>query len=306
MDTLREALEKINIRGRSLFGESMAARTSFRIGGPADALVLPEDPDDVGRLLGLAGELGLPVSVLGGGTNVLVSDSGLRGLVIGLSGMRRLGRDGNALSAEAGLPSDALCGAALDASLSGLEFLSGLPGSIGGAVYMNARCYGGEIADVLTGVDVLLEGRRFTVPFEPGDWAYKKSPFQPGGRYAGAIVLGASFALVPGEAGAIRGLMAEKKRDRVAKGHYLFPCAGSVFKNDRAFGEPTGKILDGLGFRGLRLRSAAVAEYHANIFINPGRASAADVEALMELAEERALAARGFRLEREVVLLGEF
>jgi len=306
VDTLREALEKINIRGRARYAEPLASHTSFRIGGPADAYILPEDPDDIQRLLDLARERGVPATVLGGGTNVLASDSGIRGIVIGLSGMKKLRRDGNALYAEAGLPSDALCRAALDASLSGLEFLSGLPGSVGGAVYMNARCYGGEIADALQSVEALFEGRTLNVPFEARDWAYKKSPFQPGGPYAGAIILGARFALAPGERGAIRGRMAEKKRDRVAKGHYLFPCAGSVFKNDRALGEPTGKILDGLGFRGLRLRSAAVAEYHANIFINPGRARAADVKALMELAEERAFAALGQRLEREVVLLGDF
>jgi UDP-N-acetylmuramate dehydrogenase len=306
VDTLREALEKINIRGQAFFGEPMAARTSFRIGGPAEAFVLPDDPAAIQRLIEFARERELPVHILGGGTNVLVSDSGLRGLCIGLSRLNRVRPEPGGLYAEAGVPFRALCDAALDASLVGLEFASGLPGSVGGAVFMNARCYDAEMADLIRRVDILYRGEVQGFGFDAKEWAYKKSPFQPGGSRSGAVILGASFALAPGDKESIRRRMEEKKRDRAAKGHYLFPCAGSVFKNDRAFGEPTGKILDRLGFRGLRLRSAAVAEYHANIFINPGRANAADMRALMELAERKAQAELGIKLEREVVLLGDF
>jgi UDP-N-acetylmuramate dehydrogenase len=141
---------------------------------------------------------------------------------------------------------------------------------------------------------------------ESGQWGYKKSPFQPGGAYEGAVILGAELSARPGDPQAIFREMEEKRLDRTSKGHYLYPCAGSVFKNDRSFGEPTGAILDKLGFRGKRIGSAAVADFHANIFVNPGKATAADMRALIELAEETAYRERGIRLEREVLLIGDF
>lgn len=306
MDTLREALEKINIGVPALFDEPMSAHTSFGIGGPADAYLRPRDPGQVSLLLAFARDRGLPVQILGGGSNVLVSDKGLRGLTLDLSLMDSVRAEGRILFAQAGASMEAACRAALAASLSGLEFASGLPGSVGGAAYMNARCYDREMADLLPAAEFLRRGAVESLPFEAGDWGYKKSPFQPGGPVEGSVILSVALSLEPGDAAAIERAMAEKRRDREAKGHYRFPCAGSVFKNDRAFGEPTGRILDRLGLRGLSSGGAAVADYHANIFVNKGGASASDLKALIELAERRALSELGLVLEREVILLGDF
>lgn len=316
----------------------MAGHTTFRIGGPADAFALPRSPEALAALLRAAREGGFPAYLIGGGANLLVADAGVRGLVIstaGLGGLRELDRAGVAeggercLYAGAGVPVAELVERAAELGLGGLEFAAGLPGSVGGAVYMNARCYEREFADALAYVDYLptacagasggseagdgeppdAEGdapRPARLLVERGDWAYKRTPFMPGGSSAGAAVLGAAFALRPADPAALRARMAELEADRRAKGHFDYPSAGSLFKNNRAFGRPTGKILDELGFRGLRVGDAMVSAKHANIFVNAGRATAADMMALIRRAQDAAREAFGYELEPEVVALGEF
>jgi UDP-N-acetylmuramate dehydrogenase len=286
--------------------EPLAPRTSFRLGGPADIYAAPLDAEDAEALIAHARAAGTPLFPLGGGTNVLVSDSGFRGVVMDTRSFRDLRPSPAGLYAGAGLPAEALCLRARELSLSGVEFLSGLPGTVGGAVFMNARCYDREIADVLARVDVLWRGKVLSLDAAGLPFSYKASPFQPGGEYSGALVLGAEIALAPGEGAAIGRRMEELARDREAKGHYRYPCAGSIFKNERSFGKPTGAILDGLGLKGRRIGGAAIADFHANIIVNLGGATAADVLALVELAERRALEELGLRLEREVVLVGDF
>ena len=144
------------------------------------------------------------------------------------------------------------------------------------------------------------------VAIERSDWEYKRTPFMPGGARAGAVITGAALRLVPGDRDAIAARMAELEADRRAKGHFDLPSAGSMFKNDRRFGRPTGRILDELGFRGRRVGDAMVSPRHANIFVNAGRASAADMRALIEEAREAAREAFGFELEPEVAFLGAF
>jgi UDP-N-acetylmuramate dehydrogenase len=183
-----------------------------------------------------------------------------------------------------------------------------MPGSLGGAVYMNARCYEVEVADRLSWVDsVLPDGsgpeRR---PARPGEWSYKRSPYQAGRAAAGRVILGAAFALAPGDSREIGRVMAEKRADREAKGHYRLPSAGSVFKNVRRLGRPTGKILDELGLRGRRIGGAMVSAWHANIIVNSGGARAADILALIELCREAARRELGVDIEPEVLLVGEF
>lgn len=214
------------------------------------------------------------------------------------------------LAAEAGLSVDRLCEEALRRGLAGLEDFYGLPGSVGGAVYMNARCYEAEMADRLAWVEAAKAGpggveveRR---PLAPGEWAYKRSPYQPGGPAGGDLVLKAAFRLRPGEPAAIEAAMRARRADREAKGHYRLPSAGSVFKNDRAIGRPTGKILDELGFRGRRVGGALVSEWHANIFVNSGGATASDMRALIESAQREVRARLGLEIEPEVVFVGDF
>ncbi len=287
----------------------MAPHTTLRIGGPADAFALPRTREALAALVAGARAAGLPVAVIGGGANLLVADRGVRGLVVSTAGLAaaRLGH-GASLYAEAGAPVVELCRMARAAGLSGLEFAAGLPGSLGGAVYMNARCYGAEFADVLTRVDYFLPeaGAFASVGMERGLWSYKRTPFMPGGSLEGAVVLGASIALAEGDESSIAAIMAERESDRLAKGHFDYPSAGSLFKNDRAFGRPTGALLDELGFRGRRRGDAMVSPKHANIFVNAGCATAADMLALIAEAQAAAKAAFGFELEPEVVLLGEF
>ncbi|OHD81790.1 MAG: UDP-N-acetylenolpyruvoylglucosamine reductase [Spirochaetes bacterium RIFOXYC1_FULL_54_7] len=310
----------------------MANHTSFRIGGPADALVLPRSTDDLARLLVAAESEGIPVAVIGGGANLLVADAGVRGVVVCTSLLRRfeveatgdnLGAAGSGPAAAggdpeatggymvrvgAGLPVTELLARLLELGLSGLEFAAGLPGSVGGAVYMNARCYEHEIADLLDSVfylDSVAHQPRHT-GMQRQHWAYKRTPFMPGGTLEGAVVTGARFRLQHGDKALMTARMAELEADRQAKGHFDNPCAGSLFKNDRCFGRPTGQILDELGFRGRRIGDAMVSRKHANIFVNAGRASAMDMLALVSEAQAAAQKAFGFELEPEVVRLGDF
>lgn len=322
----------------------MAGHTTFRIGGPADAYAMPRSPEALATLLEAARDGGFPAYLIGGGANLLVADAGVRGLVIstaGLGGVREIdpaafaseapasarggaGNDdgGRFLYAGAGVPVAELVMKAAELGLGGLEFAAGLPGSVGGAVYMNARCYEREFADALAYVDYLpadreagdgepsdAEGdapRLARLLVERADWAYKRTPFMPGGSSAGAAVIGAAFILRPADPTALKARMAELEADRRAKGHFDYPSAGSLFKNNRAFGRPTGKILDELGFRGLRVGDAMVSPKHANIFVNAGRATAADMIALIRRAQDAAREAFGYELEPEVATLGEF
>jgi UDP-N-acetylmuramate dehydrogenase len=328
--TLRDFLEKINIKAEVTWNEPMALHTTFRVGGPAEAFVRPAEPESAARLLAQARAEGIPLFVLGGGANILVGDKGIRGIVLDSSGLRSLrveeeapvsGGAGGALYlvAGAGLPIDELCLEALAMGLGGLEDFYGMPGSVGGAVFMNARCYERELAQVLAwvlstqGVEAAdCRGGASRRPVPAADavgWGYKRSPYQEGGAAAGELILEAAFRLTRlDDEGAARAaaVMRGRRADREAKGHYRLPSAGSVFKNDRAFGAPTGRLLDGLGLRGRRMGDAMVSPWHANIFVNAGRATAADLRDLIELARSEARARLGVELESEVLLVGEF
>jgi UDP-N-acetylmuramate dehydrogenase len=184
-----------------------------------------------------------------------------------------------------------------------MEFAFALPGSVGGAVWMNARCYEREVSDVLEFVDYLdvdVGQRRLAMRHD--DWAYKLSPFQA----MRGVILRAGFRLAPAVPAKIEEQMQEHRKDREKKGHFLFPCAGSVFKNNRAFGAPTGVLVDSLGLKGRRIGGAQVAPFHGNIIINTGGATARDVLTLMELVENEVRIRLGFHLEREVLLVGEW
>jgi UDP-N-acetylmuramate dehydrogenase len=312
MPTLRDFLEKINIKAEILYDEPMSAHTTFRIGGPADALVAPAARADLVALLEAARLGGIPCFVLGGGANVVVADRGIRGLVVDtrlLCGIEEEGSgDRRLLVAGAGAIVDRLVEAAADRGLAGLETFYGMPGSVGGAVFMNARCYEVEMADRLAWVEHVPRdgGAVARRVLDPAEWSYKRSPFQEGGPCAGHVVLAAAFRLLSGDPETLRRTMAGKRADREAKGHYRLPSAGSVFKNDRKLGKPTGKILDELGLRGRRVGGAMVSEWHANIFVNAGGATAADLRALIELAQREARGRLGVELEPEVLFVGDF
>lgn len=296
-------MKKINIEGPLRTNESMKLHTTFRIGGPADIYAQPAGPEDLSELLSVARAENVPVFILGGGANILVADRGIRGMVIDMGSFSLIRREGSRLIAGCGAAVSMLSEKAAEAGLTGLEFVYKMPGSLGGALWMNARCYGRSIGETSGWVEILdryLQQRR--IDLDPDDFGYKKSPFQENG----AILIQAGFQLEKGKSALISEKMGEIERDRRAKGHFQYPSAGSVFKNNRAFGAPTGVILDKLGLKGLRHGGAQIAPFHANIIINTGDATADDVDHLISHAQELAYRVKGIRLEPELRFVGEW
>jgi len=283
--------------------EPMAGHTSFRLGGPADLYVAPRSADDVGAVTRACAAAAIPCFLLGGGTNLLVADRGVRGVVLDLTGLDGMTVDGDCVTARAGSSVSGLAELAGRNGLSGFEFAYALPGTVGGAVWMNARCYDGEISGILDWAEYVADdGTPCRRRKESGEWAYKLSPFQS----MRVPILCARFRLAPGDPARIAAAMKEHHADRVQKGHFRFPCAGSIWKNNREFGAPTGRLVDSLGLKGTAIGGAQVAPFHGNIIINAGNATAGDVRTLMERVEDEVSRRLGFRLEREIVLVGDW
>ncbi len=285
------------------FDEPLASYTSFQIGGPADLLIKPRTETELNRCFEWSRKSGIPVLLMGGGTNLLVSDRGVRGVVICLTSLSEVTIENDTLTAQAGATVKDVSEAAAEKELSGLEFIYGMPGTIGGAAWMNARCYGGEIADVLDKAVVLKkDGRRLDMECEREEFSYKVSPFQA----IDGCITEVTIKLMPGSSAEITKKMQANLQDREDKGHFQHPSAGSLFKNDRSFGAPTGKILDGLGLRGVGSGGAQIAPYHGNIFINRDGATAMDVLDLIVLAKEKARRALQIELDPEIRLVGDW
>jgi UDP-N-acetylmuramate dehydrogenase len=287
----------------------MAAHTAFRVGGDADIWIQPAGecfPQYAAVLLGEARKEGVPVFILGAGTNLVVADRGIRGIVLDTgawTGWEEPKLPGEPPVVRAGTPADALAEAWADLGWGGPEFLAGLPGSVGGAIWMNARCYDQSLSDILLETEILDESlNRVWEPCRREDFDYKKSPFQN----REVLILAARFRVSPGSPESLRRKTAALREDRESKGHYRFPSAGSVFKNNRDFGAPMGRIIDDLGLRGLSLGGAAVAPYHGNIIINTGGASAADIRDLVNLVARRVAEERGLLPEPEILFAGEW
>jgi UDP-N-acetylmuramate dehydrogenase len=311
METLWQIAQKINTEQCSVaFDEPMSTHTTFSIGGPADLFLTPRSVEALASILMLLRSAGIPVFLLGGGANILVADQGIRGAVIDtsmLSSIRREAPDSTILYAECGVPISTLCTEALVQGLSGLENFYGMPGSVGGAIYMNARCYEDDISLHINEITAISPtGEIASLSARAMQWSYKCSPFMPKGALAGYIIAAGRFSLEAGEPLQIAGRMRSRMEDRMHKHHFDYPSAGSMFKNNRDFGKPTGKILHELGLRGYRIGNAAISPWHANIFINLGGATARDMRALILHAQAVVLAATGWKLEPEVLFVGEF
>jgi UDP-N-acetylmuramate dehydrogenase len=310
MFTLQRFIEKINSQvgftGVLSYEEPMSWHTTFRVGGPADLYIRPEGdifPEYATLLREEVRNEGVPLFVLGGGANIVVADAGIRGIVLDTGGWRGTAAGSGEMVVRAGTPVDDAVEAAAAAGLGGLEFLAGMPGAMGGAVWMNARCYEQAISDVLMETEILDEfGVRMWVPAWRGNFGYKKSPFQS----RDVLILQARLALDPRPGTKIRKEMAEHRQDRENKGHYWFPSAGSAFKNNRDFGKPTGQIIDELGLRGFSMGCAQVAPWHGNLIINFGNATAWEIRALMVEVSTRVQAATGFTLEPEILFVGDW
>ncbi len=285
--------------------------TTFQVGGPADVLARPRTESELREILSATSsedvidEDPIPVWVLGGGANIVVSDAGIRGVVVYLGDLRDISSSGQVVSAQAGAAISDAAAYAADHELQGLEFIYAMPGSVGGAVWMNARCYGGEIFPVLRRVQyVTRSGAAGTYTPRQEDFGYKISPFQDGSRIITSVEF--NLAAAPGARDALWKEMRDHEEDRRNKGHFAYPCAGSIFKNDRAFGRPSGQIIDEQGLRGLARGGARVSEQHGNIIVNSGGATAADIRKLVTDVQTRVSAATGYHLDPEVLFIGDW
>jgi UDP-N-acetylmuramate dehydrogenase len=300
-DTMRRALREELPESRVLIDEPMRRHTSFRIGGPADVLVLPGSVADLRRAVRLARQWGVPLTITGNGSNLLVRDGGLRGIVAKLGeAFERITVAKPVLTAQSGALLAAVSRAAGDHSLTGLEFAIGIPGTLGGAVIMNAGCYGGEMKDVVTRVTALdAAGDLHEMSPAELQFGYRRSALQQ----LDWIVAEVEMRLEPGDRALIAAKMADLTRQRESKQPLSFPSAGSVFK--RPPGRYVGPMVEELGLKGYRIGDAQVSEKHAGFIINRGEATARDVLALIQYVREQVQAAFGVWLETEVRIIGE-
>ena len=283
---------------RLLEGEPMAAHCSFRIGGPAALFAEPSDEAELLALLAALRERGVRPLLLGKGTNVLVSDAGVPGVVVHIGealGAVRVA--GTRMEAGAGVPLSVLAQRAREHSLTGLEFAHGIPGSLGGAVVMNAGAYDGEMKDVVVSVRY-LDGEGTLRETEDMGFAYRRSRFSDGQ----SVVLSAVLQLREGDGEAVAARMRELGERRRSKQPLDRPSAGSTFKRPaRGY---AAALIEGAGLKGLSVGGAQVSEKHAGFVINTGNASCADVLALMELVRARVYEKYGVELEPEVRIVG--
>lgn len=284
-----------------LLEEPMAKHTSFRIGGPADVLAQPGNEAELAELLKRAAHHAVPVTLVGNGSNILVRDKGIRGLVIKLSNLfSSITVEGNVLTFGSGISLAMASKKAASLSLSGLEFAVGIPGTIGGAVYMNAGAYDGEMAKVVTSVQVMdRQGQSSQLKAEELDFSYRHTALQN----SGLIVTSVTVSLQPSEAESIKAKMDDFSQRRIAKQPLELPSAGSMFK--RPVGYFAGTLIEQTGLKGYTVGGAQVSTKHAGFVVNVGGATAKDVLQLIRDVQDRVLAAQGVQLEPEVLVLGE-
>jgi UDP-N-acetylmuramate dehydrogenase len=282
-------------------GAPLAEHTSFGIGGPADLLVIPHGMPALLDALPRLVALGLPLVYLGNGTNVLVSDAGVRGVVVKIGGsLLGLQAAGTELVAGAGESLAAVCHLAADAGLSGLEFSAGIPGTVGGAAIMNAGAYGGEMAQVVSWVEVAsLEGGVTRLSAEEAGFGYRGSHLRNEAR----LVCRVGLRLTPGDAREIHCRVWEILEQRAVKQPLAVRSAGCIFK--RPEGDYAGRLVEAVSGKALCVGDAMVSPKHANFIINRGHARARDVLALIRLVQARVREEYGVDLETEICLLGE-
>ena len=282
---------------KMLMWEPMAKHTSFKIGGPAEIMVFPNSADQLAEILKKSALLDCKITILGAGTNVLAPDEGLDGIVVclkdSLDFMERLDR--NRVRIAAGVTMARAAVFACKEQLSGFEFAHGIPGTVGGGVYMNAGAYGGEISQVCESVDVMyMDGTLTTFSAADMQFSYRHSRLED----EGGIVVSAVFALTEGNEQLIREKMQELMQKRSGSQPLSLPSAGSAFK--RPVGGYAAALIDEAGLKGFRIGDAAVSEKHAGFVVNLGTATAAEVKALLSEVSELVYKKNGIRLEPEI------
>jgi UDP-N-acetylmuramate dehydrogenase len=290
--------------GKILYDEPMSRHASLKLGGRADALVMTDNEDQLGEVVQALRTKNIPFLPVGNLTNILVRDGGYRGVLLWMRGLDQMslvsGEDGKYfIDAQAGVTLSRVVSFSAAEALTGLEFCTGIPGSVGGAVWMNAGAYGTEIKDVVSTISVMDgRGKKKILRREEIAFAYRKSNLP-----ADVIICGARFILKKGKAAQIKERMAEIMQLRQEKHPLQYPNAGSVFKN--LPGLPAGKLIEELGMKGMRHGDAQVSNRHANFIVNKGRATAADVLTLIGLIQEKVKKEKGVELETEIVIVGE-
>jgi UDP-N-acetylmuramate dehydrogenase len=287
------------IRGTVLFDEPMARHTSYRIGGPVDIFIVPADADDLRAALTILRERDIPVVILGRGTNLLVRDGGIRGSVVSMEAMAGVERTGeNGVTAQAGAPLMEVINRCVGWSLAGLEKLAGIPGSVGGAVVMNAGAHGAYIEGVIHAATILgADGKVYNRRRDELGFAYRTS-----GLDSTEIILQVDMSLETGDPEEISRIVKEKLDWRRDRQPLSLPSAGSVFKNPP--GSPAGRIITELGLKGTRAGGAEISTLHANFIVNRGGARAVDVLSLIDLIVKKARDERGIELEPEIKIVG--
>ena len=296
MVDLYEKLKSITKEENIFLNEPMSKHTTFRTGGIADFYVTPENVGEIEKILKLTKE----IVVLGNGSNVLVTDKGIRGIVVSLRKLNKYKVDGETIIADSGLPIAKLSHIAAENSLSGLEFACGIPGTLGGAVYMNAGAYGGEMKDVIVSTKYIDKESLEIKTLTEHEFVYRGSIYS---NKIDGIVLGAEIKLNKGLEEEIRTKMAENMQHRNSKQPVNKPSAGSTFK--RQEGVISAKLIDEAGLKGYRIGGAEVSNLHAGFIINTGNATSKDILDLIEYVKKVVNEKYNVILEPEVKIIGE-
>ncbi|MEE1087059.1 MAG: UDP-N-acetylmuramate dehydrogenase [Schaedlerella sp.] len=298
LESLCQILGEENVKEQ----EMMKKHTTFRVGGPADYFLTPANTEQVKKVILFLKENEIPYYIVGNGSNLLVGDQGFRGAIVQIyQKMNEIRTEGEFIYAQAGALLSKIAAEALSQELTGFEFASGIPGTLGGAVMMNAGAYGGEIKHVIQEAVVLTpEGQLETLSADEMELGYRSSVFSKNGD----IILSAVLRLEKGDREAIRARMDELKEQRTTKQPLEYPSAGSTFK--RPEGHFAGKLIQDAGLRGFQVGGAQVSEKHCGFVINKENATAADIISLMEQVSDKVEEQFGVRLEPEVKQLGEF
>ncbi|MGV8905489.1 MAG: UDP-N-acetylmuramate dehydrogenase [Acetobacterium sp.] len=274
--------------------------TSFKVGGPVDILLMPHTKQEVAEALSICRDTDFPLYIMGNGSNLLVQDGGVRGIVLQTKALKMVDVDGEILMAEPGISLRDLANIALKENLAGLEFASGIPGTLGGAVTMNAGAYDGEMKNVVKSIEVITEdGSLQTIPVDACDFGYRKSVLQ---KY-GWLLIGINLSLSKGDYQDIQNKMLDFNARRQEKQPLEYPSAGSTFR--RPEGYYAGKLVQDAGFSGYSIGGAQVSEKHSGFVINKGDATAADILELIATIQTGVLEKFGVALQTEVIVIGE-
>jgi UDP-N-acetylmuramate dehydrogenase len=302
------------LSGEVRFNEHMRRYTSFKIGGPAEAMFFPKDLSELKTVLNVARTRGIPLFILGRGTNLLVKDGGIPGITVNIKELNKIkifrtqksnpslppftkGGGGGIIYAEAGVSLPRLLLFTARHGLEGLEFTAGIPGTLGGAIIMNAGTRDGEMKDVVDTVTLMdSDGEIKTVKRDDIPFGYRRSGLE------GMIVVGASLRLRKGEPEIIKKKIRDRIKERMGREPSGLPSAGSVFKNPEP--APAGKIIEELGLKGLRVGDAEVSQVHANFIVNRGKAKASDIISIINAIKEKVLKERKVVLEPEIRIVG--